>query len=133
MVRELDNTCSRIQVQEMELSIMNIMEWRLFTSSPSEISLYFLKKFWKERLNKGDQGFPLTPDLLGMIHNFIEKGLLFKDTLGCSYSEIAVSSVGLLFECISLHEESIGFISWCMDFLPLNLVVYSLLEQCGNH
>ena len=100
---------------------MKTLDWRVQTITPSEVSVYFLRQFWREHLNKRVEVFPID-QLQDMINNFTKKGLLFNSCLHCTYSEIAIGAVGVIFQVLDLKCEGISFISWALDIIPLNLV-----------
>lgn len=125
VIRELSGMFAVSKVQEMEFSIMNCLDWQVQSASSSEVSIYFLRKFWRERLNisKRPKEFPLNSELQDMIKDFIRRGLLLDAGLSCSYAEIAVAAVAIVFLSLSMLDDGINFIAWILDHLPISLVL----------
>lgn len=113
--------CTVADVQKMENFIMTALDWRVQTITSSEVSMFFLRKFWREQLNKGVEAFPFK-NLNEIINEFTKRGLLFYSCLNCTYSEIAIGAVGVIFQVLNLHTEGTNFINWALQALPLNLV-----------
>lgn len=113
--------CTSQQVREMELLIMSRLNWQVQTVTASEVSLYFLRKYWVEVLQKPEEAFPQIV-LLDMIRYFARTGLLLDSCLDSTYAEISIASVGLVFNITKLPEEAAHFITWVNSYLDSDMV-----------
>lgn len=122
--------CTVGHVQKMENFIMNALDWRVQTMTPSEVSMYYLRKYLKEQLNKRVEAFPIE-ELKKMIDGITKKGLLDDSCLYCTYSEIAIGAIGIIFQVLNLPYEGAKFLCWALEILPLNLVGLYKSESPG--